>query len=508
MSVDWTRRHVLEAAGAVAASGYLAGQIARPAAAQSDSDWPQPGYDAGNRGYNPDVSELGDEPERVWTYDPDDAVSVPAVVDGVVYVTAGNRLVALEATTGLGLWEFEAEGELTPPAVSDGLVFVGSADGAVVAVGTESEREEWRYSTERGVFLPPTVESGTVYASDARAIHSIDARTGDERWTVERSSDTALAARAGMVFAPSGESIVAILPTERWERFPLSGDLEPFAEFDGRSAVEIPLRTWYQYGTPAVDEERMFLGSLGMDALPLPGASGEGWRFEREVAVAASPAVGQEGVYVACGTGIEDAPDTHTANAGTVYAVDPDDGGVGWEVDLGSPINNAPIATESVVCATAENGRAYALDRETGNERWTVEVGNGIGSPVAAGDQLYVASEETGLVVFSGTETDTDGNDGPSESEGEDTGGSQEQGSNESGDDTASSEGNGGGGGEEGTESGVGGDGAEGGNDAGGPEEPPASDDGSGPGFGVPGALAALGGAGYLLGRSADEKRE
>ena len=58
----------------------------------------------------------------------------PAVANGVVYVTGGDTIFALEQATGKKLWRHNlaAFGAVSAPAVSNGIVYVG--DGALYAL--------------------------------------------------------------------------------------------------------------------------------------------------------------------------------------------------------------------------------------------------------------------------------------------------------------------------------------------------------------------------------------
>src|SRR5205823_3424969 len=91
----------------------LLGQVSKP----SSRDWPTQNYDLAGTRYSPlrqidttNVSKL----KQVWTYrlrsderSPFTASeAVPIVVNGVMYLPAGNRVVALEPETGKELWRY------------------------------------------------------------------------------------------------------------------------------------------------------------------------------------------------------------------------------------------------------------------------------------------------------------------------------------------------------------------------------------------------------------------
>jgi len=157
----------------------------------------------------------------------DGVQSSPTVVDGTVYVGAGDRLLAaVDAETGGQLWEFrdgedesdeddfeEENGGPTftvaavvatiTPTVADGTVYIAEdanlSDAATVyAVDAETGAEQWRSEIADGdVGSAPTVADGTVYfGSDDNSVYALDANTGVPEWqfvepdAVVRSSPT------------------------------------------------------------------------------------------------------------------------------------------------------------------------------------------------------------------------------------------------------------------------------------------------------------------------------
>ena len=67
--------------------------------------------------------------DLLWRYDAGrDADSLPAVEDGVVYVSVGVRLYAVDAITGRHLWRYNPDGSsLLAPAVADGVAYVAGS---------------------------------------------------------------------------------------------------------------------------------------------------------------------------------------------------------------------------------------------------------------------------------------------------------------------------------------------------------------------------------------------
>jgi alcohol dehydrogenase (cytochrome c) len=79
----------------------------------------------------------------------------PLVIDGVIYsMTAGSRVVAIDARTGKEIWHHEVKlnpltGKLFVPPFSRGVtvgrgkVFVPTSDGRAIALDQQTSQETW-----------------------------------------------------------------------------------------------------------------------------------------------------------------------------------------------------------------------------------------------------------------------------------------------------------------------------------------------------------------------------
>lgn len=109
-------------------------------------------------------------------------VQAPAVWKGTVYVTSGNGIDAVEASTGKGLWHFNAF-DPDPAVVADGAVYVGSFSGGVHSLDAVTGEPRWFFPTGP-VAGSPTVAGGSVFVgSDDHNVYAIDASTGTKRWS-------------------------------------------------------------------------------------------------------------------------------------------------------------------------------------------------------------------------------------------------------------------------------------------------------------------------------------
>jgi outer membrane protein assembly factor BamB len=119
--------------------------------------------------------------------------AAPAVVDGTVFAVTGARrssatsfLHALDAATGEERWRFAAEegGNVRGTvAVVDNRVCVPTLDGFLYAVDAAEGKEQWRYDVEGATQTSPAVVDGLAYLATGGALHSVEAASGEPRWS-------------------------------------------------------------------------------------------------------------------------------------------------------------------------------------------------------------------------------------------------------------------------------------------------------------------------------------
>src|SRR5215469_3426964 len=151
--------------------GLLVVAALSPAAliAADQGEWPSHDHDAAGQRFSAltqispaNVSKL----QRVWSYDTGvtGIQATPLVVGGMMFVTAGKDIIALEPETGRVLWKFTAPAAVsrrgvaywpgdatTPPRL-----FSGAGD-KMIAVNAESGKLETRFGDGGSVDLKPSV---------------------------------------------------------------------------------------------------------------------------------------------------------------------------------------------------------------------------------------------------------------------------------------------------------------------------------------------------------------
>ena len=114
-----------------------------------------------------------------------------SLVDGVLYVSSGASVEALDALTGDLLWRYEPGATFgfvfSSPDVVDGVVYVGLFDGYLHAVDASKVAPLWRYkipgSNGPVFFHSPKVVDGVVYVSSFdNYLNALSASTGEMLW--------------------------------------------------------------------------------------------------------------------------------------------------------------------------------------------------------------------------------------------------------------------------------------------------------------------------------------
>ncbi|RDZ54085.1 hypothetical protein DEQ92_08380 [Haloferax sp. Atlit-6N] len=244
--------------------------------------WPQYQFDAGNTGYNPDVSvpsvaeeywrlNAGGSPvldgERLYNLhgrgrdksalvrrDPSTMAersattlvryginSPPVVAGDRVVVTTFIEAFCLAADRDEVLWRGpEMDGIHGPPAVGDGVAVVsgGGFDGVpthlrAFELGDGTER--WHYDLGSDAKGAPAVADGAVFVVTDDAVHAVDLATGERRFRVEsRASEwtTPVATTEAAYLTTRDDELLALAPTDGTELWRSPGTGTPVVADD------------------------------------------------------------------------------------------------------------------------------------------------------------------------------------------------------------------------------------------------------------------------------------
>ncbi len=151
--------------------------------------------------------------------------SPPAVVDGVVYLTAVNTAYALDEATGEEIWSYGTEmlPAIDHPAVVVDGVYYFAPDNNLYALDTATGSFVWYYPLGSLITDTPVVAEGMVYVrTESEALHALDASTGAPVWSWE-DTDSALRSPTvvgGFLIAESADgnlrALVAATGDEVW----------------------------------------------------------------------------------------------------------------------------------------------------------------------------------------------------------------------------------------------------------------------------------------------------
>jgi PQQ-like domain len=177
------------------------------------NDWTQYRYGVDDTGVNPENSITSADAAQLTTrwvttevsgYHPFE--STPAELDGVVYITAGNSLHALDFHTGVELWHFDDVQDGPQPGTinssvaidpSTRIAYYGTPRATVYAVSTVTHQMVWNVQLgdpDNGAYIwsSPLLVNGKVYIGLASrqddpcvrgAIFALDAASGVAAWT-------------------------------------------------------------------------------------------------------------------------------------------------------------------------------------------------------------------------------------------------------------------------------------------------------------------------------------
>lgn len=420
MGKQVTRRELVRATTAGIGAGIFLSQGTFPVIANSGG-WSQVGYDTGNTGYNPDAAGPTDEPETVWSYEPDTTSQIqPVVSNSRLYFSVGEDLTCLDPVDGTELWTATQPSTLSSPAVHDGTVYVSTTDGNTLALDGAGGQREWETTLLDSNASTPTVTADSLYVSDNLGLYELRRSDGEIQWGIAlEEPQGSVPAVTDLGVWTLGSSLVQVSSVdqfsdssrdpesaENWERRQVANIQEsrenPPAD-ETRAGLIFTAPNFESQGTPSVVDDTVYLPSQGVQAIDAHSGRVE-WNFDENVIITQSPTVAEDTVYFGSGLGAELAYQIEgaTENAGTVYALDRSTGSVNWERDLGDPIDTQIAATSNSLYVSTKGGTIVGLDRETGDERWQLELAGGVGSPIVAHNRLYVGTTDRGLLALEG----------------------------------------------------------------------------------------------------------
>ena len=166
-------------------------------------EWPVYGGDYNNSRYSQlkeidasNVAKIGGA--WVMKFDAESSTATPIVQDGVMYITAGVHVYALDAATGEKRWTYKSDVALSPRAVTlgEGRVFVGTRAARILAIEQKTGALAWSTMIGdepafpgQGISGAPVYVDGLVIAGVANGdfglrgrMVAVDSKTGKQVW--------------------------------------------------------------------------------------------------------------------------------------------------------------------------------------------------------------------------------------------------------------------------------------------------------------------------------------
>ncbi|MEJ7900843.1 MAG: PQQ-binding-like beta-propeller repeat protein, partial [Thermomicrobiales bacterium] len=326
-------------------------------------------------------------PVELWRAEVEGEIhSAPAVVDGVLYVGAGDGGVyALDTATGETHWIFTGSSPVSSsPAVHNDVVYIGSGDGTLYALNATDGTVVWTFPGA-AANAAVTILNGVVYTGSSEGyLYALQATTGEEYWRapLNEAASRSPAISGGVVYMGS-----------------VDGVLHTFNAITGEPGWALQLEGGVLATTVisgGVVYQNTFEGDVN-HAYALDAATSEElWRFD-------SPS-GQDFGFLppAVGNGLVYLP----SNDHHVYAVDVATGKLAWQFETGDQVSAAPALVGDTLYVGGRDQNVYALDAETGAELWRITLQGEIDfGPVVVGGAAYAGTTFGYLYAIGGSGT-------------------------------------------------------------------------------------------------------
>ena len=210
MDILQGRLFIAIVAGVIGLTGSVHAQAPEPGSHYSAEDWPFVGGDQSSSRYSTLTEISTDTIDRLggaWVTRLDgggSSRSTPVVKDGVLYLTSGASVLAVDAATGEGIWRWQSgdpEAQMVPTWQGVGLggdfVFVGLGSAQVAALRQDTGELVWAESVGslprqdgESVTTAPMYARGKVFVGVASGdsggqgrVVALDAATGEVAWS-------------------------------------------------------------------------------------------------------------------------------------------------------------------------------------------------------------------------------------------------------------------------------------------------------------------------------------
>ena len=277
----------------------------------------------------------------------------PAVADGVCYFACGDRVYAVDTSTGSLKWKYPSDQRLggyvkASPAVHDGNVYFGAGDGNLYCVNAATGAFQWAYQTRGAIRCPPVIsDNDMIYVgADDNSLYAIDAGSGDAKWSFTGRDDIAVGVAVG-----TGMAVVSCMDGNMYGINANSGKL--------RWIQRLPLAPTR---TSPVISQNIVVMAVGSQMFGLSLRSGRlRWAVRLPAEAAASPAVDGSDIYVPCRNKMIYAYTSVGRNLSLKWTE---------PAELGSMPMSSPTIAQNVLYITGSKGVIAAFSAVDGNLKW------------------------------------------------------------------------------------------------------------------------------------------
>ena len=319
----------------------------------------------------------------------------PVVSGNTVVFACGDRVYAVDLTTGAAKWRYPSDQGLSgsvksTPAIYGGNVYFGAGEN-LYCIALDTGTFKWAYQTRGSIRCPPVISEGVVFfGSDDNNLYAIHADTGDPAWKPFAARDdiaVGIAIGSGMIVMSCMDGntygVLASSGKLRWPPFRL-----PAAPTD----------------TSPVISEGIAVMAVGNVMYGLTARSGQlRWMVSLPAEVAATPAVLGYDVYVPCRDKKIYAYSTTGRQPAYKWAA---------PADLGAVPMSSPVIAGDTLWVTGSRGVVAAFSIADGSLKWryvvapspvttpTLSYCDAASSPTIANGNLLVLTDDGVLHCF------------------------------------------------------------------------------------------------------------
>jgi serine/threonine protein kinase/outer membrane protein assembly factor BamB len=316
--------------------------------------------------------------------------SEPMASHGIVYagtyttaegVTDNRSQVhALDMTTGALLWSSDvAYGIFDVPAVVEGLVYVSAGEinvhGRVYALDAATGQQRWSFTTDEYLKAVPMVTGGVVYAHSDHAVYALDAATGQKYWSV--------ALKATIFARPTIANDVIYIATELGNCYALNAATgEKLTKFTDVGEL---------YSAVTTDSGVVCIGTINGDLYALDVLTGQmRWTVHVDKHISGAPTIANGVIYIGAHGGfLGDSANTK------LYAIDIDTGMQLWSVGINHEIESSPVIVDDQAYVSTFGRELYVIDIFHGRLLCSTMVGHGrINRPAVSNNMVFISTDE------------------------------------------------------------------------------------------------------------------